>query len=724
MDIRKSLKYLITFLLAVCAAGKGYAENGYDLWLRYQKIENSSRLSYYKAKHQNILFETSSPRLNAAKEELKTGLKGLLDIQLPENNKLLKNSLLIGTPKSSKRIAQLGFAKEINQLDDEGFMIRSAMVEGKPVTVLAAKNDIGVLYGVFHYLKLIQTNQSLDQLAIKEEPKLQYRVLNHWDNLNGTIERGYAGYTLWDWERLPMYKDKRLTDYARANASLGINGAVLNNVNANAKSLRTEWLVKAAGLADAFRPYGVRVYLTARFSAPKEIGGLSMADPADPKVRQWWKDKVKEIYSIIPDFGGFLVKANSEGQPGPQDYGRTHADGANMMAEALAPYGGVVFWRAFVYQNERHIDRVMNGYEEFKPLDGQFARNVFVQPKNGPIDFQPREPFHPLFGAMPNTALSMEFQITQENLGHSMHLVYLGSLFEETLQSDTYENGKGSTVSKVLQHYKKTKGISGIAGVPNTGTDLNWTGHLFGQANWHAFGRLAWNPDRTAKELSEEWIRMTFSNDQQVIETIQKIMLMSREAAVNYMMPLGLNHIMNYDTHNGPEPWHDDPTWKASDYHKVSKDGIGIDRSSRGTNAVGQYHSPLREELNSLKTCPENLLLWFHRVPWDYKMRSGKTLWDEMLSHYYQGVQSVEEMENIWASLEGKIDQERFDHTRTLLKMQENEARWWRDACVLFFGKYSEKPIPATFEKPNHSLEYYQSIPFPYNWDSTLYFKK
>ncbi len=724
MQLHLKYRFLILVLMILCFADKAHAENGYDLWLRYTKIENPGNYKTYRELHKNIIFEATSPRLKAAKAELKKGLLGMLDLQPEENGKISKQTLIIGTNQSSKWIAQLSFVNEINQLDDEGFIIRSAKIGGNPVTVLAAKNDIGILYGVFHYLKLMQTNQPLEHLDIKEEPKLQYRVLNHWDNLDGTIERGYAGFTLWDWERLPMYKDQRLTDYARANASVGINGAVLNNVNANAKSLRTEWLVKASGLADAFRPYGIRVYLTARFSAPKEIGGLPTADPADPRVRQWWKDKVKEIYSIIPDFGGFLVKANSEGQPGPQDYGRTHADGANMMAEALEPYGGVVFWRAFVYQNERHIDRVMNGYQEFKPLDGQFARNVFVQPKNGPIDFQPREPFHPLFGAMPKTALAMEVQITQENLGHSMHLVYLGSLFEETLQSDTYENGKGSTVSKVLQNYKKSHGISGIAGVPNIGTDMNWTGHLFGQANWHAFGRLAWNPDLTAKELSEEWIRMTFSNKEEIIRPVQKIMLMSREAAVNYMMPLGLNHIMNYDTHNGPEPWHDDPTWKASDYHKVSKDGIGIDRSSQGTNAVSQYHSPLREEFNSLKTCPENLLLWFHRVSWDYKMRSGKTLWDEMVSHYYQGVQSVEEMEKIWASLDGKIDQERFEHTRTLLKMQENEARWWRDACILFFGKYSGKPIPKSFEKPKHSLEYYQKIPFPYDWDSTLYFKK
>lgn len=714
----KRILFLVLLLSCICTA---YAENGYELWLRYKKVENASLLAEYKKKNASIIFPSSSDRLKAAKNELQAGLKGLLDIEIADASTLENNGLIVGTVQSSDIIAKSSFAGELDKLDDEGYIIRTVNINGKSVTLIGAKNDIGVLYGVFHYLRLIQTNQSLNKLNIKEEPKLQYRVLNHWDNLNGTIERGYAGYTLWDWARLPRYKDPRYTDYARANASLGINGLVLNNVNANAKSLRAEWLVRASGLADAFRPYGIRVYLTARFSAPKEIGGLKTSDPMDPQVRQWWKDKVKEIYSYIPDFGGFLVKANSEGQPGPQDYGRTHADGANVMAEALEPYGGVVFWRAFVYENERHIDRVVCGYNEFKPLDGKFNKNVFVQPKNGPIDFQPREPFHPLFGAMPQTPLAIEFQVTQENLGHSMHLVYLGTLFEETLQSDTYENGKGSTVSKVLQNYKKTRGISGMAAVPNVGSDINWTGHLFGQANWHAFGRLTWNPDLTAKEMSEEWIRMTFSNDKKTIDVVQKIMLMSREAAVNYMMPIGLNHIMNFDTHNGPEPWHHDPTWSAFDYHKVTKDSIGVDRTVNGSNAVGQYHQPLSSQFNDLNTCPDNLLLWFHRLPWDYKMRSGQTLWNEMVSHYYQGVNEVLEMERLWDSLEGKIDKERFIHTKSLLKVQEGEAKWWRDACILFFQKYSGMPIPSQYEQPKHSLEYYQRIPFPYDWKPELY---
>ncbi|TWV12678.1 alpha-glucuronidase [Bacteroidaceae bacterium HV4-6-C5C] len=717
-------KIVVLLFLIVCCVNLIYSENGYDLWLRYKKVDNPFLYSSYREKNHHVIFPCSSDKLLAAKNELRNGFLGLLDLQLTETEVIENNTLVVGTPKTIPAFQHQPFIQDINKLNDDGFVIRSLNFQGKQVTGIIAKTDIGILYGVFRYLRLMQMHSSIERLAITEEPSLKYRVLNHWDNLNGTIERGYAGSSLWDWERLPTYKDKRYTDYARANASIGINGSILNNVNASAKSLRADWLVKAAGLADVFRPYGIKVYLTAKFSAPKEIGGLDTADPLDPKVKQWWKDKVKEIYALIPDFGGFLVKANSEGQPGPQDYGRTHADGANMLADALEPFGGIVFWRAFVYQNERHVDRVVTGYNEFKPLDGTFRRNVFVQPKNGPIDFQPREPFHPLFGAMPNTPLAMEFQITQENLGHAGHLVYLGTLYEETLQSDTYENGTGSTVSRILQNYNKTYGMSAIAGVSNIGSDLNWTGHLFGQANWYAFGRLAWNPDLSSKDIAKEWVRLTFSNKEEIIDPILNMMLMSREAAVNYMMPLGINHIMNFDTHNGPEPWHDDPVWTAFDYHKVTKDSIGVDRTINGSNAVSQYRSPVKEEFNDIQKCPSIYLLWFHRVPWNYKMPSGQTLWNELVAHYYKGVDEVEQMQNIWNRLKGKIDNERFEHVSSLLKLQKGEAAWWRDACVLFFQQYSGLPIPEGYSHPEHSLEYYKQIPFPYNWDQTNFFEK
>lgn len=695
-----------------------HAENGYDLWLRYQKVDNSQLLNSYSKTLAKLNFPVNSATLTEAKNELQQGLNGLLDTNLPETDGISKGTLLVGTPASSKVLSGIhAITNEISGLGDEGFLIKTLKVNGTPCTVIAARKDMGVMYGVFHFLRLLQTQSDIKELNITQVPKLQRRMLNHWDNLNGTIERGYAGYTLWDWQRLPGYIDPRYRDYARANASIGINGTVLNNVNANARSLTTEYLIKAAALADVFRPYGIRVYLTARFSAPKELRALNTADPLDPEVRQWWKDKVKEIYKYIPDFGGFLVKANSEGQPGPQDYKRTHADGANMMAEALEPYGGIVMWRAFVYENSRNVDRAGNGYEEFKPLDGKFNKNVFVQPKNGPIDFQPREPFHPLFGAMPQTPLMLEFQITQEYLGYATNLAYLGPLFEECLDADTYTKGKGTTVANVLEDYNRSHGISGIAGVANIGTDINWCGHLFGQSNWYAFGRMAWNPELSSEEVADEWLRMTFNNNTSFVNPIKEMMQQSRETVVNYRNPLGLNHIMNFATHYGPGPWYKDPHWDAKDYHKADETGIGVDRTSKGSNVVNQYAKPLAEILENLNTCPQKDLLWFHHLPWDYKMPSGKILWDELVAYYYKGVEEVRGMRKLWDSMEGKIDAERFNHVKQLLKVQEDEAIWWRDGCVLYFQTFSKRPIPSQHEHPKHTLEYYKRIPFPYNWE-------
>lgn len=695
-----------------------HAENGYDLWLRYQKVDNSQLLNSYSKTLAKLNFHVNSATLTEAKKELQQGLNGLLDTNLPETDGISKGTLLVGTPASSKVLSGIhAITNEISGLGDEGFLIKTLKVNGTPCTVIAARKDMGVMYGVFHFLRLLQTQSDIKELNITQVPKLQRRMLNHWDNLNGTIERGYAGYTLWDWQRLPGYIDPRYRDYARANASIGINGTVLNNVNANARSLTTEYLIKAAALADVFRPYGIRVYLTARFSAPKELRALNTADPLDPEVRQWWKDKVKEIYKYIPDFGGFLVKANSEGQPGPQDYKRTHADGANMMAEALEPYGGIVMWRAFVYENSRNVDRAGNGYEEFKPLDGKFNKNVFVQPKNGPIDFQPREPFHPLFGAMPQTPLMLEFQITQEYLGYATNLAYLGPLFEECLDADTYTKGKGTTVANVLEDYNRSHGISGIAGVANIGTDINWCGHLFGQSNWYAFGRMAWNPELSSEEVADEWLRMTFNNNTSFVNPIKEMMQQSRETVVNYRNPLGLNHIMNFATHYGPGPWYKDPHWDAKDYHKADETGIGVDRTSKGSNVVNQYAKPLAEILENLNTCPQKDLLWFHHLPWDYQMPSGKILWDELVAYYYKGVEEVRGMRKLWDSMEGKIDAERFNHVKQLLKVQEDEAIWWRDGCVLYFQTFSKRPIPSQHEHPKHTLEYYKRIPFPYNWE-------
>ena len=713
--MKRKLVYIAALILCMPML---HAENGYDLWLRYQKVDNSQLLNSYSKTLAKLNFPVNSATLTEAKKELQQGLDGLLDTNLPETDGISKGTLLVGTPASSKVLSGIhAITNEISGLGDEGFLIKTLKVNGTPCTVIAARKDMGVMYGVFHFLRLLQTQSDIKELNITQMPKLQRRMLNHWDNLNGTIERGYAGYTLWDWQRLPGYIDPRYRDYARANASIGINGTVLNNVNANARSLTTEYLIKAAALADVFRPYGIRVYLTARFSAPKELRALNTADPLDPEVRQWWKDKVKEIYKYIPDFGGFLVKANSEGQPGPQDYKRTHADGANMMAEALEPYGGIVMWRAFVYENSRNVDRAGNGYEEFKPLDGKFNKNVFVQPKNGPIDFQPREPFHPLFGAMPQTPLMLEFQITQEYLGYATNLAYLGPLFEECLDADTYTKGKGTTVANVLEDYNRSHGISGIAGVANIGTDINWCGHLFGQSNWYAFGRMAWNPKLSSEEVADEWLRMTFNNNTSFVNPIKEMMQQSRETVVNYRNPLGLNHIMNFATHYGPGPWYKDPHWDAKDYHKADETGIGVDRTSKGSNVVNQYAKPLAEILENLNTCPQKDLLWFHHLPWDYKMPSGKILWDELVAYYYKGVEEVRGMRKLWDSMEGKIDAERFNHVKQLLKVQEDEAIWWRDGCVLYFQTFSKRPIPSQHEHPKHTLEYYKRIPFPYNWE-------
>lgn len=712
---QKKIIYLIALILCVPHI---YAENGYDLWLRYHQTSNSQLLKSYKQTLVQLHFPTSSATLKEAKNELQQGLQGLLNTHLTETNTLTHGTLLAGTPTSSPLIGEVEeLSAAINDLGSEGFLIRSIPIKGKLCTVIAGRTDIGTMYGIFHFLRLIQTQSAIEQLNIVQKPTLQRRMLNHWDNLNGTIERGYAGYTLWDWQRLPGYIDPRYRDYARANASIGINGTVLNNVNANARSLTTEYLIKAAALADAFRPYGIRVYLTARFSAPKELKALTTADPLDPAVRQWWKEKVKEIYKYIPDFGGFLVKANSEGQPGPQDYQRTHVDGANMMAEALEPYGGIVMWRAFVYENSRNVDRAGNGYKEFKPLDGQFNKNVLVQPKNGAVDFQPREPFHPLLGAMPRTPLMLEFQITQEYLGYATHLAYLGPLFEECLDSDTYSLGKGSTVARVLADYNQSHALSGIAGVANIGTDINWCGHLFGQSNWYAFGRMAWNPSLSAETIANEWLRMTFNNNPTFVNPVKQMMMQSRETIVNYRNPLGLNHIMNFATHYGPGPWYKDPHWDARDYHKADLDGIGVNRTSKGSQVVNQYARPVAEMFESLNTCPQKDLLWFHHLPWDYRMPSGKILWDELVAHYYQGVDEVSSMRRLWDSMEGKIDAQRFDHVRQLLKMQEEEAIWWRDGCVLYFQTFSKRPIPAPYKQPQHSLNYYKRIPFPYHWE-------
>lgn len=707
-------KKIVLLLLLTLSLNLLHAEDGYDLWLRYKKIENNTLLSQYRKQINFVSFAGNSPTLQIAKKELLKGLTGLLNKSIAEKKEIVSNTVAVFT-KPAGRFESIGVNYE--QLGNEGFAIVSIKSNLENLTVITANTDIGILYGVFHFLRLLQTNQPVSNLHIVSVPKLRWRMLNHWDNLNRYVERGYAGASIWDWHRLPGYIDPRYIDYARANASIGINGVVLNNVNANSTILTALYLEKVKVLADVFRPYGIKVFLTARFSSPIEIGNLKTADPLDDTVANWWKEKVREVYAAIPDFGGFIVKANSEGQPGPQDYHRTHADGANMLANALAPYTGIVIWRAFVYAAEKPVDRHKQAYDDFLPLDGKFSSNVIVQVKNGAIDFMPREPFHPLFGAMPDTPLMMEFQVTQEYLGQATSLVYLAPLFKEVLESDTYAKGKGSTVAKVIDGSLDNHHLNGMAGVANIGSDINWCGHPFAQANWYCLGRLAWDYNLTSEQIADEWLRMTYSNDITFINPVKKIMLSSREILVNYMNPMGLHHIMGTGHHYGPAPWVKElsrPEWNPVYYHKADSIGIGFDRTATGSNALEQYLPEVRKQWENINTCDEKYLLWFHHVPWTYKTKSGRTLWNELCYRYYSGADSVKWMLKEWMKQKNKVDEQRYSQVAQLLEIQIKEAEWWRNACLLYFQTFSKMPIPNEYPQPDKPLSYYMSLKFPY----------
>ncbi|MBD0851827.1 alpha-glucuronidase [Maribacter arenosus] len=694
----------------------GQVPSGYDLWLGYGKIENVELLRQYEQAATSIYFQNNSEILEAAQKELKRGLGSMLDRAVDFTDSFsTANSMVIAKKAGLDKAIMKSVAADLDRIGKEGFVIKSVQLKDKDILVISANEDIGILYGVFRLLRFMQGHKTLSSISLVDAPKIAIRMLNHWDNLDRTVEHGYAGFSLWNWQKLPEYIDRRYIDYARANASIGINAVSLTNVNANALILTPMYLEKVRALAEAFRPYGIKVYLTARFSAPIEIGGLRSADPLNAEVQQWWNDKAEEIYAQIPDFGGFLVKANSEGQPGPQNYGRNHVDGANMMARALQPFDGKVIWRAFVYSEHDADDRAKQAYSEFVPYDGQFMENVLVQTKNGAIDFQPREPFHPMFGAMPNTPLMMEFQITQEYLGFSTHLVFLPKLFEEVLDADTYLKGKGSTVAKVIDGSLHDKKMTGMAGVANIGTDLNWTGHPFAQANWYGFGRLAWDPYLSSETIADEWIRATFSNDPKFVGPVRKMLLTSREAVVNYMNPLGLHHIFDTGHHYGPGPWVSElsrPEWNPTYYHKADEYGIGFDRTPTGSNATEQYAEPLRSMLNDPKTCPEEYLLWFHHLPWDYTLRNGHTLWDGIALKYQEGVDQVQDMRTTWKNMEPYISKAQHEEVWMLLEIQLKEARWWRDACLLYFQTYSKKELPEGVEKPTRTLEYFKSLKF------------
>ncbi|MEL1242078.1 alpha-glucuronidase family glycosyl hydrolase [Flavobacterium flavipallidum] len=710
--------YIILQLYLLIAPCNISAQEDYKLWLQYKKIQDNKIASNYQSKIYRIYPLGNSETIQAATKELQQGISGLLDRKIAlQQSTNTENMLILGNKSSLNEAILKNIKNEFDIINEEGYIIKSIQLKNKKHLLITGKTDIGVLYGVFNFLKLLQTNQSIENLAITDAPKINVRILNHWDNLNGTIERGYAGSSLWNWHKLPEFIDQRYIDYARANASIGINGTVLNNVNASALILTPQYLEKVEALANTFRPYGIKVYLTARFSAPIEIGGLKTADPYDTEVINWWEEKAKEIYLRIPDFGGFLVKANSEGQPGPQNYGRNHVDGANMLADAVAPFGGIVMWRAFVYSEHDVNDRAKQAYSEFVPYDGQFKKNVILQVKNGAIDFQPREPFHPMFGAMPKTPLMMEFQITQEYLGFSSHLVYLPKLFQETLESDTYQKGKGTTVVKIIDGSLNNHKITGIAGVANIGNDINWTGHPFAQANWYGFGRQAWNPYLDSETIAEDWLRMTFSNEENFIKPVKEMMLESREAIVNYMTPLGLHHIMDTGHHYGPGPWVSTlsrPEWNPVYYHKADTKGIGFDRSKTGSNATAQYAAELAKIFDNTASCPEKDLLWFHHLSWDYKLKNGETLWNGLALKYQEGVNQVEKMQTTWDQMKNYLDETRFKEVQMLLNIQRKEAKWWRDACLLYFQQFSGKELPKGVEKPTQTLNYFQSLKFPF----------
>ena len=661
--MKKTLLFaLVLFMMGWSAV---YGEDGSRLWLRME---------------------------NANTKPTVTGVKGTAMTEL--------QTYWQGDPVVLKK--QKGLARDGYTIKYQGGKIQ-----------IAASTDAGLLYGAFHLLRLYSTGKSAAYdshgayLDIKEEPFYDLRILNHWDNPNGTVERGFAGKSIFlnpDPERMKMY--------ARANASVGINGTVLNNVNAKPEALSTESLQKAKQIADQLRPYGIRVYLSINFASPIKVGGLKTADPLDAEVKGWWKEKVNEIYRLIPDFGGFLVKANSEGEPGPQDFGRTHADGANMLADVLKPHKGIVMWRAFVYKPQSS-DRANQAVEEFMPLDGQFRDNVIIQIKNGPVDFQPREPYSPLFTAMQKTQMMVEFQITQEYLGAANHLVYLAPMWQEFFS------------------FVKPASLRAMAGVANIGDDTNWCGHHFAQANWYAFGRLAWNPSLKPEEIADEWLWQTMSHyvmgiplvpaipiSERRIDPAKKenpwgtlidMMMSSREACVNYMMPLGLHHIFAGTHHYGPEPWYAPrgvrADWTPPYYHKADSIGLGFDRTLTGSANVKQYPDELCKLYNDINTCPENLLTWFHHVPWDYKMKSGRTFWDELCHKYDGGVQEARRFLKIWDAMQPWVDEQRFNEVQRKLRIQVRDSEWWRDACLLYFQTFSKRPIPQDVEHPVHNLD-------------------
>lgn len=692
MILRKLLYQRYTaLLLTLFLAGSGFTmvsaaqESGYDLWLNYKPVADHSLRNEYASYCGEIKLAGS--RFDSA-----------ISFEL---DRALGKMVGLAPKYTGRNGARLRMAVTRGQgLGAEGYRIR----EKKGKLYIEAGGDAGLLYGTFHLLRLMQCGQSLEGLDIAENPKYDLRQLNHWDDIDGHIERGYAGKSLWKWDELPRKVDPRYRDYARANASVGINGVVLNNVNADPRFLRRDYLEKIAALADIFRQYNIKVYLTANFAAPLKpsstpdvmkrwggVGDLDTADPRDPAVQAWWAAKTEEIYSLIPDFGGFLVKANSEGMPGPQDYRCTHAEGANLLARALKPFGGIVMWRTFVYNPNVDPDRVKRSYKEFMPLDGKFDDNVILQTKNGPLDFQPSEPVQPLFGAMKHTPLQPELQITQEYTGQSTYLVYLVPMWRKFFDFDTGCNGKGSTVAAITEGRVYPQKFTAIAGVANTGDTVNWTGHHFAQANWYAFGRLAWNPSAPTSAITREWIRSTWNCDDQAAATIEEMMMPTWESFVAAQSPHGLGLTVKVEGH-----FRAGFAMRAGKEWRADKNGIGSDRTSAGTDYVSQYFEPARSMFDNIATCPEELLLCFHYAPWGHRMKSGATLREDFFAGLRRGMEQAERNIALWESLRGKIDGRRFEEVMRSLEKERADAEEFYNEAYSFFSNALEAEESAS----------------------------
>ena len=701
MRVRKLVNRLAAALLLAFGIGsvstEVRAEDGYELWLRYAPLDEQGRSKL----HPPIFYgDAGDTTVALAARELQRGIASLRGQTLAEADPLV--TINARRPWRQPEPGRIVFDCRSASMTGEGAF---RAVSREKAMVISAASPIGCLYGAYAVLRELALSRDPDTIALDERPAMPLRMLDHWDNPDGHVERGYAGRSIFEWWRLPDRLDQRMIDYARTNASIGINGVVVNNVNASPLFLTDRYLPKLKRLADAWRPYGIRLYVSARFSAPLEVGGLDTADPLDPAVWAWWQAKTDAIYAAIPDFGGFLVKASSEGQPGPGDYGRTHADGANMLAAAVGTRGKVI-WRAFVYSTTDETDRVKQAYEEFRPLDGRFADNVILQVKNGPLDFQPREPFHPLFGAMPRTKLMLEAQVTREYLGQASGIVYLAPMWKEVLDADT---GYGGTVARVIAPV-------GMAGVANIGSDRNWTGGHFDQANWYAIGRLAWDPSLSSERIAREWAALTFSRDPAFVDRIVPAMLASREAVVDYTGPLGLAHQMATGHHYGPGPWVCDlerPEWNPCYYHRANAQGIGYDRTQAGSNALGQYAPAGRARWHEPATMDERYLLWFHHLSWKHPMQSGETLWSALVGNYDRGVSQVAVAAQIWSSQQPFVDAQRFADVSAALSRQQYEAHWWRNASVSYWQSVNHLPLPPGAAPPAHPLNWYQAQTFP-----------